>query len=117
MCLLSHVGAAPEEVRPAGRGQWRSCRSGPSEAFSGALQRGAGVKTAYRGYWIDYERKPVPSAVFDWDFWHDGYDGAPTDGSPWLAGNMDRSAACRATTALKLSASASASSSPAKLSA
>lgn len=30
------------------------------------------------GKWhIRYVPKPIPTRAFDWDFWHDDYDGAP----------------------------------------
>lgn len=34
----------------------------------------------YRGkalWHIQYSPKPIPTDKFDWDFWHDDYDGAP----------------------------------------
>ena len=34
----------------------------------------------YRGYRIDFWRKPIPTDVFDYDFCHEDYDGAPDSG-------------------------------------
>jgi hypothetical protein len=31
--------------------------------------------TTYRGYNIAHNPKPIPVRQFDWDFWHDDYDG------------------------------------------
>lgn len=30
----------------------------------------------YKDYHILYNPKPIPDFRFDYDFWHDGYDGA-----------------------------------------
>lgn len=29
----------------------------------------------YKGWHIEYRPKPIPSQAFDWDYWHDDYDG------------------------------------------
>lgn len=34
----------------------------------------------YRRYEISYWAKPVPTRVWDWDFSHEDYDGAPDSG-------------------------------------
>ena len=31
----------------------------------------------YQGYTITYDPPPIPLRSFDWQFAHDGYDGAP----------------------------------------
>ena len=31
----------------------------------------------YRGYFIEFNPKPIPFRGADWDWWADGYDGAP----------------------------------------
>lgn len=35
---------------------------------------------AYKDYHILYNPKPIPDFRFDYDFWHDGYDGAIDSG-------------------------------------
>lgn len=37
------------------------------------------------GWHIEKNIKPIPDRHFDWDFWHDDYDGS--DGGNGLAGN------------------------------
>ena len=39
------------------------------------------------GWNIVYNPKPIPDRRFDYDFWHDDYDGA--DGGNGLAGNAE----------------------------
>jgi hypothetical protein len=35
-------------------------------------------KIEYRGYWIEYNPKPIPASCgVDWDWHHDDFDGAP----------------------------------------
>lgn len=34
----------------------------------------------YLNYNIEYNTKSIPTRSFDWDFWADGYDGAPDSG-------------------------------------
>jgi hypothetical protein len=34
----------------------------------------------YRGYIIKYDPKPIPDRGFDWDYYHEDYDGAPDSG-------------------------------------
>lgn len=29
----------------------------------------------YRGYHVSYDPKPIPDRRFDWDFWHEDFDG------------------------------------------
>jgi len=36
------------------------------------------------GWHVEYNPKPIPNRNFDYDFWHDNYDGA--DGGNGLAG-------------------------------
>ncbi len=36
----------------------------------------------YRGFFIQHDPKPIPTRAFDWDWWADGYDGAPDSHDP-----------------------------------
>ena len=39
------------------------------------------------GWHIERNMKPIPDRRFDWDYWHDDYDGA--DGGNGMAGSAD----------------------------
>ena len=37
-------------------------------------------RTQYKDWWIEYNPKPIPPRDYDWDFWHDDFDGAVDSG-------------------------------------
>lgn len=41
----------------------------------------------YKGYHIQYDPKPIPTRNFDYDFWHEDYDG-PEDRRNGNAGSV-----------------------------
>jgi formylglycine-generating enzyme required for sulfatase activity len=85
------------DVRLPTEAEWEyACRAGTTEDYAGTLGEMAWCQwttdTITRTHPVA-QKKPNPSGLYDmhgnvweWvqDMWHDGADGAPTDGSAWL---------------------------------